>query len=576
MTRDRQCRAARWTAVLSASMVALALAAGARAAVPSPPFGEVVEVEVVDLALVATDGQGKPVTDLTADELAVYDDGVRVKIDELVFLGRAGGAGAGGGSAADAGAAEPLHLAILLDEVHVGASSRLLLLDQLARVMREQLGPRDRVMVAVYDGSTRVVLPFTTDRKALSAAFEAIEGVSTARLLVEQDRRSTIESIVLDSEGGHGWCPCLHIAEFVDSFSERESQRVERAASALGVFADGLSGIRGRKMIVHVSDGIPLRPGYEEADLALRLCNGAAASQGEGGTDSTAFGPEVYGPEQRRLDAERYDSSKSWLEAAARASASEVTIYPIQAGRSGETRVPIAETAPGRNITISSTVHSDNLQETLFMLADRTGGRALLGGGDIVADLKAALAEQQGGYALAYTPPASAENALHRVRIESTRPGLSLRYRTLYRRRSVDEQIAGQLLARLLYGEPDETRRSGLELVSVTPGSHGAVKARFRLAVPFASLSLVDREQLRVGAFSVSLAVADDQGRSSPVRRTVVPVRVAPAAPQEEFDWEVEIAVRPGRQRVGLALRDEVGGELSFLVREFVVGTPRK
>jgi hypothetical protein len=123
---------------------------------------------------------------------------------------------------------------------------------------------------------------------------------------------------------------------------------------------------------------------------------------------------------------------------------------------------------------------------------------------------------------------------------------------------------------------PTRPRRSGLELVSVTPGSLGAVKARFRLGVPLASLSLVDRDQLRVGAFSVSLAVADDQGRSSAVRRTVVPVCVAPAAPQDEFDWEVEIAVRPGRQRVGLALRDEVDGELSFLVREFVVGLPRR
>jgi hypothetical protein len=178
-------------------------------------------------------------------------------------------------------------------------------------------------------------------------------------------------------------------------------------------------------------------------------------------------------------------------------------------------------------------------------------------------------------YLLTYTPPSTpvrTAGEIHRIRVETTRPGVTLHHRTLYRQRSPQEQIAGQLLARLLYSTGSTGSPSTLQLVGTKPGAAGSVRARFRLQLPLAGLTLVDRGELRQGAFSVLVAVADERGHSSPVRQALVPVIVAKqGAAQDHFAWEVEIPLQPGKHRLGLAWRDELAGELSFLVREFEV-----
>src|SRR5688572_18453213 len=91
--------------LVPAVLAGLLAAAGAPAAEP-PPFTEVIEVQELEIEVVATDREGAAVRDLTAEDFRVFEDGVAVPLSHFSLIGGATGAAgrtaAAGGSAATA------------------------------------------------------------------------------------------------------------------------------------------------------------------------------------------------------------------------------------------------------------------------------------------------------------------------------------------------------------------------------------------------------------------------------------------------------------------------------------------
>ena len=560
-------------------LAGLLAAAGGRAA-ETPPFSEVIEVQELEIEVVATDREGAAVRDLTAADFRVFEDGVAVPLSHFSLVGprRPGDARRVGPGAEPAETAAGIQVAIFLDEVHVGAASRRRLLADLADTLAQRLTGEDEVMLAVYNGSTRVVLPFGSDRKALRSALEGAEAPSTARMLVEQERMYTIQELYQDATGDHGWSPCLHIQEIVDRHSDQEYQRVRAAVRAFRRFVDSLSGIEGRKVVLHVSDGIPQFAGAEAARLAYELCSGTGTILGQAAKPPNRMSEnlDIYGHEHHTMDANRYDTSALWQEVAAVANTGNISIYTIQAGIF---EVASMTTSQGHRGSLSSWSQADqsaNLQGTLFLLADQTGGRALLGGANDPASLAGLVDELRTHYLLAYTPPAANKTGARQIRVEVSRPGVDLRYRKAYLPRSPHHQVAQQLLGRLLDGEQQRTTGASLELGGTEPAGK-QFKTRFALKVPFKDVALVESGDARQGQLSVFLAVSDEGGANTPVRHTAIPVTLSKTEPpaQDYLLWEIRVLLGPGRHRVAVAVRDDLDGEVDYLVRNFDLGRAR-
>ena len=568
---------------VSAALLALGVGRAAMAATPSgdaPAFGEVVDVQLVTVEAVVLDGDGKTIADLQPADFKLFEDGALVAIEHVELVG--GGAAALQGSvtvtsSAEAAADAPLSLAVFVDEVHVSAGSRIQMLRQMADVLGKTLRPDDRVMVALYDGSTRVVLPFTSDRKALAAALGNAERVSLSRLAGESDWQFTMRQLYDDASGKHGWSPCLHIQEFVDAYSQQQSQEVGRAIDAFGRFVDSLAGIVGRKAVLHVSDGIPTRPGFDAAQYAQELCNESGAAQGTAPPNYfPARTADIYDAQHHTTDTSAHDTTPQWEEVAARANAGNVSIYTFQAA----TATNLASDIPQvRASAATNAAMQADRQESLFVVADRSGGRAWLTGVGLADQLASTVGELQSYYLLTYTPRAADGKRMRHLRLEVTRPGATVRYRKLYRPRTAHEQVADGLLGRLMYGSTKEASPLRLELASRQPGPANKVKARFRLAVPVSLLELpatggesaAATAAPQPGYFTAFAAVADGSGGTSAVRETKVPMRPAAAgAPApKQFVWEVEMTLRPGEHDVGMAVRNELSGETTFVVRRF-------
>lgn len=538
------------------------------------PFGVAIDVPLVELEVVVTGPGGAAVGGLAAGDFKVFEDDVAVTIEHFE---RVDGARRPGRDEGEGAGARGLSLAIFLDDVHVGAASRRRLLEEFVAALEQRLRPDDRVMLATYDGNVHIALPFSRDRKALRAALIAAQGPSLARLAAESERTSALQHMSMDAAGQMGWSPCLHMQEFVDYQAQAEYQRVTAAVSAFGAFIDSMSAVPGRKAVLHVSDGIPMRAGAEAAEHAYDLCAGPGAVQGRpNAIDQTALGPENFGAEFRRTEANRYDMTGRWEQVAARANAGNVSIYTFQAGASQLHGVSAAESI---DMTVSPATASRqqvNLQETLFRLAEQTGGRASLSGFAASKEVDVALAELRSYYLVAYTPPRAGEPGVRRLRVSVDRPGVEVRHRKLYAPRTTHERVADQLLAHLLYEDVPAFAGDSpvLEMVEHQRSGESSVKARFRLRVPLADLARIPAgtaDASERALFAVFVAATDGKGGSSGVRQSLVPVVLASGGdgPVREFLWEVEMVLRPGRQRVGVAVRDELGGETFYVVRDF-------
>jgi VWFA-related protein len=538
---------------------------------PPPAFTAAVDVQVVNLEVYATDREGRPVTDLSNADFKVFEDGKPV---ELTHFSRVEG-----GSPVSAGTAERgpepekpsgLRLVVFLDQSRIGVMSRRNAVNQLARVLQETLKPEDQVMVVAYDGANRILLPFTTSRKALWEALAKTDTVSARQLLARSEREDVFQQLQYDAKEG----PCLFSEELYTPYAEKAHSEVLQMMRSLEVFVDSLAGVPGRKAILHMSDGIPLRAGAEAIEYAIELCGGEGARQGQANAIDTLQLDErsrlnrAFNPQKARLDVQRYDTTDQWQTLSARANAYGVTLYMLQATSVVDTGAASASEQLRFQTPLTSWSERSNLQDPLFFLAKDTGGRAFLQGGQLESGLRAMVEDLRSYYLLGYVPP-TGNTGLRRVKVEVSRPRLEVRHRTKYQLRTPQEQIAGRLRSRLLHGVGENPLGARIELTRQEPAGENRVKARVSVKVPLDSLALIPGGSLREGLLTVFVAAQDPSGGTTPVRQSSVPVRVAITGGQREFTYEIEMVMRKGQSDLGVAVRDEIGGETSYISERF-------
>jgi Ca-activated chloride channel family protein len=177
MRRDRQ-KPFRAGALLL-TLLATSLRAEDRRGIPSFAAG----VELVSLSLAVTDGHGRPVGDLTRDELAVFEDGVPQEIS--VF----------------AQEEWPIRLSILVDSS--GSMAAVLPVARKAAIrLLRTLRAGDEAEVAQFKRTTSVLQDLTADREALEQAVGRISPSGDTALynalyvaLKDRARRSTEVSL---------------------------------------------------------------------------------------------------------------------------------------------------------------------------------------------------------------------------------------------------------------------------------------------------------------------------------------------------------------------------------------------
>lgn len=558
------------------ALAALLLTAAAPLPAQPPEFSGQVSVELVNVEVRVVDRDGNPVSGLPREAFRLFDGDREVAISHFAWVpSPARGAGFASADAAADGAAvapaEPRQLAILFDELQVGERSRRPLLDALREQLAAQLAPEDRVSVVRFDGANLdVLLQPSTDRRRLARSLDELESFSLNRVAATQELRTWIEYLrndVFDGDIGRRSDVCTNVGQIVQSYADLVKRNVEASAGAMLRIAQRLSYEPGRRLLLHISEGIPLVAGGEAYELAVQMCSGSAAAQGVPGARSTnedpsgEFQSDRFNPRSGALEVTGYQMATLWTDVAARLNVLGVTTYTIQAAEAGSAFLSGIE---GQIVPMSvRTMATQNPVDTLALVARETGGLLLQAGRGADAEIARLMDDLGGYYSLAFAPDPQSRPGVRKIRVEVAREGVRLRHRQSYRMQSRDERISGQL-AELFEAERID---NPLQLRLDVTRAAGA-EPRLRVVVPFDQLSMIASPAGgQEGRFTVYIALRRESGRVLPPRQRAI---TAERADPKALAYTYEVALPDERGDVAVAVVDEYSGAVSFARRRLV------
>ena len=589
---------------IPSALSALLLVAWTPAFSASPPaepsFGGAVEVNVVNVDVYATGKDGHRINGLDKGDFELLEDGKRVAISNFeVVVASAPQAGGVPAGSAPPGAAvtleDPLSLVVYFDDFNIRPPHRARVLKQLGEFLAHQLAPGDRVMLVTEDLGLNVRVPFTSDPAAVAKGLREIGTLAAHGDESDRDRSQAFRSIMTlqqaSLEDPVDPIPCpQNIVTPAHSYAASRRNEVLRTISSLTVLVNSLSGVPGRKALLHVSDGLPLNPGEELFQVLLELCGGlgdsglgkvsADPSDPNATYDARSIGLKAYqAASQAMLDAQGYSVAKNLQALAAHANAHRVTLYTLQASGLQGTAASDASVGPEERLLQAPSIGRSlrmNHQSSLQLLADETGGRSILDANDVLPDLARMKEDFSSFYSLGFTPAHASDGREHKIEVRAKRPGVRLRYRQSYRDKPAFEKVVDRTLAALYYGIEDNPLGIAVEIGDITPAEGGQYAVPVRLKIPLFKLAILNHEETFQGKLRLLVATRDAAGGTSPMRQVEVPLNI----PRKEvlnalgqyYIYTLTLKMKPGVQHVAVAVRDEIAAATSYLSRPVTVG----
>ena len=218
-----------------------------------------------------------------------------------------------------------------------------------------------------------------------------------------------------------------------------------------------------------------------------------------------------------------------------------------------------------------------NARSGLHLLADETGGKALINANDLSILLDDMTEELAASYSLGF---GSEERKPGRVRQISVQlaPGADrgrrIEYRRTYRDKSLDERLAERLLSVAYLGNSENTLGASIDFGNTTLLEKKVHEFTIGISVPSESIIALPGKDGPAQTVSAELrlwlvAVEDEKGARTTVRQKTVAVggETGVVAVNGNYRVEVEMNLPVGDYKVAVGIRDETTGVLS-LVRE--------
>lgn len=498
----------------------LVLAAGL-AATPSPapsaasssPFGEEIDVRVVNVEAVVTDHHGQRVTGLSPGDFTLTVDGKPVDVEYFseVRDGRSVApaeepatphagtvvAGDGGVKPMSAAGGGTHYLVFVDDYLSIGAQRDVV----LASLQRDlaRLGPDDRMAIVAFDGGRLTALSGWTGSFAeLSQALDRAAGREAhgVERLTEHRSFKSEESLRREFVGdgtpldlsARGADMSLAQSSYGGTLFRQIQASVSAASGAMRAFADP----PGRKVLLLLAGSWP-----------YSVRNYVTGGRGL---------PRAELPEGDYLLRPLTDT----------ANLLGYTIYPVDVpGSRGNSGADVEATAP--SLLSSGLSNEIETESSLLYLARETGGRALLDGNRASA-LASVSDDTRSFYWLGFVPSWRGDDRAHKLGVEVRRPGLEVRSRTGFLDLSRQAETSMRLESALLLGS-----YAGALPISVRVGEpkrlrRGVLELPLTLQFPVEMMTMVPVDGKYAAKLELRFAASHEHGASSSI--PVVPIEL--------------------------------------------------
>lgn len=564
------------------SCAALALLLTAAAAVPlaaqrdarvEGTFGEIVEVRVVNLEVVVEDRDGNRVSGLAPEDFKLFVEGEEMPVDFFSEVA-AGTAVTSGEAVADlqgapgvaAGQAVGTSYLVFFDEMFSVPRDRNLVIDSVIERLGD-MGPQDRMAVVAFTGErVEMLTSWEQDRGKLREVLENAKGrrgtgannlndigfndedLALNAALDEEIRQALGQNEGIPGQEGDPNPPerisdldRLPPADLVRPYIRRLERKLEKVVTAATATLRSFAKPPGRKVMFLVSGGWP----YSPTDFVV---NASAPVIGYG---EQVSGERLYGP--------LFDTANRL----------GYTIYPIDAPgqRGSSVDASNAGSITGAN-TLTQELRQRETHSTLHLLAEETGGRALIDGARLDA-FDTVISDTRSYYWLGFTPQWRGDDEQRKIEVEIQRPGFKARYRTSFLDMSRSNETSFMVESALLVGELPGAQPLQVQIGQAEKRNFGRIQVPIKVAIPMDLITMLPQGDQYVSDLELRVAVLDEQGNRNDM--PVIPMKLqGPSLPEpgQYAVYETEVRMRNRPHSVVIAVYDPLSGTMLSRVME--------
>ncbi len=535
-------------------------------------FVDEVEVSIANVVVYVTDKKGLAVTDLTADDFIVRQDGdlkqisnFKLYTDDIIreqYVDETPGLLEGPPQptpvpdADDAAGPIPVHFVIYIDNQNLTPLDRNRVLSQTREFIRSSLHPPAKMMVVAYQRSFEVLQPFTDNPTEVLDAMRSVRrytGGRSERITAEREILDDIKRLDDNNRsggGGQGHSQGLQdIYRKIDLFAEETSNDLQFTLDSLRQIITSLSGLPGKKGVVYVSNGLPMIPGMALYYELSRMAN-----------NSTAL-TQMF----------EHDKTRFYQNLASIANSQDVTLYMVDASGLSLGNTSSAEFSKAQD-GLSASVGQHNLTDSLQFLADETGGIAIINTNDVSLKLELVKQDMFTYYSIGYPLQVSGGDKVHKVSIKlQDNPEFkdyTLRYRSRFVEKSLETRVQDTVVSSLVFEVEDNPM--GIEFTSGTPSA--ASEKRWlvpaQISFPLKNVALLPVGEDYVARVVMFVAVRDSDGKQSDLVRqeheVKVPASVYEQAQNQMWTLDTQLLMESGRYKMSVAILDPITRQDSY------------
>ncbi|HKO61238.1 MAG TPA: VWA domain-containing protein [Pyrinomonadaceae bacterium] len=379
-----------------------------------------ISTNLIQIDAVVTDKKGQPITDLTAADFELRQDGRLQTISNLSLVSvdapRDDQSDEKQINSREAGAPVRLKredvrrtVALVLDDLCLSFESMVYARRAMRKFVNEDIQPGDLVAIVRTAGSIGLLQQFTGDKKQLLAAIDHIRW-SPRKCNRREDMNELNETLRLPQSGlSDGRAQLTKDGAWAEGLKNPESD-VEKAAVTVGTLGAlahvvrGLNRLPGRKAVHFISDGF-----------------------------------RIVDHDDPRHTARVLEAVRRVADVAARSS---VTIYTLNARGLVTTNLTAADQVSASQISRSPQIvvarvnQVNDSQAGLHYLAQQAAGFAIYNTNDLAKGIKRVFDDQKSYYVIGYTPEASTFDQrggfdkFQRISVTVNRPGAVVRTRS--------------------------------------------------------------------------------------------------------------------------------------------------
>ncbi len=541
-------------------------------------FYEPIRVQLVDVDVVVTDRSGTPITDLTADDFEVFEDGTRMEITNFYAIRGADE------TSGDSRLAEDIHLVLFMDDTNVDPQLRTSVLNHVRQLLGDGLPPNVQAALVRFDGSLHIESDFSDQADVLIEALDRLgeepamnpdrEGQAIVRRMQSfkanpQQSKPPLQVFTSESDLPKALQDPMEEDPQAYAFIA-EIQRYARARylghraslEALRRISTVLGAIPGRTVMLWVG-GIEQRTGEALFSTWQGLFPKEAQRRGVNAMAQSM----------------QFDLSREIEDVLEEVNTRRISLFPVGEldGGAGDMAFMNSRIMQAGGVHNFQGAKDSMAQEAaIAVMAAVTGGRPLTDNARLGEQLEQVAAGLTASYSLAYRPPSPDDGEYHEIAVKVRRDDAVARYRTGYRASGSSSDVAERTIAAAVLGTGVDRLGVSATCREQEPRENGTFMVPVEVSVPLGALMLLPEGERHTARISVLSVVRDKRGGMSEVNRREYPIEIdndrLVSAVEQSATFVLGLVLRKGPQRVAVSVLDENSGVSSTVFVDLDVG----